>query len=368
MAEQVRLGIIGTGYLAEAALLPAYTTSAPAAVVALCGRNRERAEELAVKYGVPAVFTDYREMYERAGLDGVVVASPDDLHYAMTMDALDRDLHVLCEKPMARTLADAQDMLAKAQKTGVTHMVNFALRAAPAYRYMKELIDEGYLGQPYQCVFSFQADYGRSGEYNWRWDQSRANGILGDLGSHMADLAHWLVGDITSVSALLGAFIPRPGPEGGALVPANDAAALAVRFAGGAQGTLQVSAVAHLGDRGMQQQVILYGAQGTLEADLAFNSGWAAVRGARADEPSIQPLPIPDHLLGPVDRSRPPFDQIVAHMVTQLRTFVDAIVENRPAVPSFADGVKAQAVIEAALRSQETGCAVAIADPSLPRL
>jgi predicted dehydrogenase len=366
MAEQVRLGIVGTSYVAEVGLLPAFGTSAPAAVVALCGRNRERAEELAGKYGVPAVFTDYRAMYERAGLDGVVVATPDDLHHPMTMDALDRGLHVLCEKPLARTLADAQAMLAKAEEVGVTHMVDFSWRAVPTYRYMKELIDEGYLGQPYQCVFSFQADYARSGEYSWRWDQRRANGILGDHGSHMADLACWLVGDIASVSALLGTFIPRQGPDGEAMIPANDAATLALQFTGGAVGMLQVSAVAHLGDRGMQQQIILHGAQGTLEADLAFNSGWA-VRGARADEPHIQPLPIPDRLLGLVDRTQPPFDQLIAHMVTQLRTFVEAIVDDRPAVPSFADGVKAQAVIEAALRSQETGGAVTIADHSLPR-
>jgi predicted dehydrogenase len=171
------------------------------------------------------------------------------------------------------------------------------------------------------------------------------------------------VGDIASVSALLGTFIPRPGSDGGALTPANDAATLALRFAGGAVGTLQVSAVAHLGDRGAQQQVILHGAQGTLEADFTLTSG-VAVRGARAAEPSIQPLPIPDRLLGLVDRTQPPFDQMVTHMVAQLRTFVDAIVDERPAVPSFEDGVKAQAVIDAALRSQATGCAVAIADAS----
>jgi predicted dehydrogenase len=101
----VRLGIIGTSWWADLVLLPALSTYAPAVVVAFCGRNRERAEEMAGKYGVSTVFTDYREMYERAGQAGVVISSPDDLHYAMTMDAFDAGLHVLCEKPMARTLA-----------------------------------------------------------------------------------------------------------------------------------------------------------------------------------------------------------------------------------------------------------------------
>ena len=178
----------------------------------------------------------------------------------------------------------------------------------------------------------------------------------------MADLARWLVGDIASVSALLGTFISRPGPDGGALDPANDAATLALRFANGAQGTIQVSAVAHLGDRGMQQQVILYGAQGTLEADLSFSRGWE-LRGARSDEPQIRLLPIPERIVGQVDPAQPPLDQLIHRAMTQSigpRAFVDAIMEDHPAVPSFADGVKAQAVIEAALRSAETGCAAAV--------
>src|SRR5437763_11417497 len=117
---------------------------------------------------------------------------------------------------MALTLADAQAMLARAEAARVKHMVNFTWRSVPAYQYMKELIGEGYLGRPYQCALSFVADYGRDGEYAWRFDRRRAHGILGDLGSHMADLARWLVGDITNVSALLGTYVPRPGPDGGA--------------------------------------------------------------------------------------------------------------------------------------------------------
>lgn len=362
MVEQVRLGIVGTSWWADMALLPALSAHPRAEVVALCGRTRERAEEMAGKYGVPTVFTDYHEMYERAGLDAAVVASPDDLHYAVTMDALDAGLHVLCEKPMALTLADAQSMLNKAEAANVKHMVNFTQRSVPATQYMKELIDGGYLGQPYECALAFIAGYGRDGEYGWWSDRRRANGVLGDLGSHIADLACWLVGDVAEVSALLDTFIARPGPDGGALDPANDAATLALRFANGAQGTIQVSAVAHLGDRGMQQQVSIYGAQGTLEAEFSFSGGWE-LRGARGGEPQIRPLPIPERIVGQVDPTQPPLDQLIHRWLTQSigpRAFIDAIVEDCPAAPSFADGVKAQAVIEAALRSAGTGCAVAV--------
>ncbi len=179
----------------------------------------------------------------------------------------------------------------------------------------------------------------------------------------MADLAHWRVGDIASVSALLDTFVPRAGPDGGVLDPANNAAMLALRFVGGAQGTIQVSSVAHLGDRAMQQQVVLHGVQGTLEADLNVSRG-AELRGGRSDEPQIGPLPIPERIAGSADDGQSPYEQFMHRLRTQsigARAFVDAIVEDRPAVPSFADGVKAQAVIEAALRSAETGCAVAVA-------
>jgi predicted dehydrogenase len=362
MREQVRLGIIGTSWWSDLAILPALSAHPQAAVVALCGRNRERAEELAGRYGVSAVCTDYREMYKLAGLDGVVVASPDDLHYPMTMDALAAGLHVLCEKPMALTLADAQAMLARAEAAQVRHMVHFTWRALPTLQYMKELIEEGYLGQPYQCTFSFIGDYGRSGEYAWRFDQRRANGILGDLGAHMADFALWLVGDIATVSAQLSSVIPRPGPENGILDPANDVATVALRFVNGALGTIQVSAAAYLGDRGIQQQVVLHGAQGTLETEFTLDRGWE-LRGARSGEPQIRVLPIPERIAGPLDATQTPLGQFWHRAWTQStgpRAFVDSILEDRPSAPSFADGVKAQAIIEAAFRSAGTGGAAAV--------
>jgi predicted dehydrogenase len=362
MADQVRLGVIGTSPYTEGFLLAPLVAHPRADVVALCGRNRERAGTVAGKHGIPAVFTDYREMYARAGLDAVVVASPDDLHRAMTMEALDAGLHVLCEKPMALTLADARTMAARAEATHLKHMVNFSWRTIPEYRYMKELIDEGYIGRPYQCALTFVMSFGRAGDYLWRFDRRRSNGVLGDSASHMGDLAYWLVGDIGAVSALLGTLVVRPGPEGGVLDPANDAATLALRFADGAQGTIQVSYVAHLGDRMLQQRVVIHGEQGTLEADLDASRG-AELRGARGAEPQIKQIPVPERLTGRLESAHSPFEQFLHRAMTQpigARAFVDAIVEDHPAIPSFADGMKAQAVIEAALRSAETGCVVAV--------
>ena len=113
MDGKVRVGVIGTSYFTQMLHLKSLESHPRAEISAICGRNRDRAEELAVEYGIPQVFTDYREMIEQGNLDAVVVAAPDDLHFPMTIAALDAGLHVSCEKPLARTVDHAQQMLDK---------------------------------------------------------------------------------------------------------------------------------------------------------------------------------------------------------------------------------------------------------------
>ncbi|HRW09960.1 MAG TPA: Gfo/Idh/MocA family oxidoreductase, partial [Caldilineaceae bacterium] len=105
MTESVRVGVIGTSWYADMMHLPTLQSHSQAEIAAICGRNREPAEVLAKKYAIPAIYSDYREMIEQGNLDAVVVATPDDLHYPMVMAALDAGLHVICEKPLASTVA-----------------------------------------------------------------------------------------------------------------------------------------------------------------------------------------------------------------------------------------------------------------------
>ena len=125
MAEKVRIGIISTSWWAELMLLPSLKSHTSANVVAVCGRNRERASEIAKKYDVPNVFSDYKEMIDKGELHAVVIASPDDLHYTMTMYALDTGLHILGEKPLAMNAKQARKMYEKAESVGVKHMTHF---------------------------------------------------------------------------------------------------------------------------------------------------------------------------------------------------------------------------------------------------
>jgi predicted dehydrogenase len=295
-------------------------------------------------------------MIELGDLDALIVAAPDDLHYPITMHALDAGLHVLCEKPLAHTAKEAQAMYEKATAAGVKHMTYFTYRWVAPFRYLRELIDQEYLGRCFHCSLRYLGGYGRDGAYGWRFDRQHSDGILGDLGSHMIDLARWYVGDIARVSAHLATYVERPGANGAILDPANDAAVLAVEFANGAHGSIQVSAVAHVGDRGQDYHIVLNGAGGTLEVDFTFTG--TEVRDARQAEEQFRVLPIPDELRGHVDSSAPFFSQITQAFGTEsigTRLFIDAIWENRPVSPSFYDGWKAQEVIEAAIESHRTG-------------
>lgn len=366
MTESVRVGIVGTSWWADFMFLPSLKSHPQAQVVAICGRNRDRAVEIAKKYDIPQVFTDYQAMIAQGDLHALVVVAPDDLHYQITMAALEAGLHVLCEKPLALNLDDARAMYEKAEAMKVKHMIFFTYRWLPHIQYLHQLIEEGYIGRPFHSEFRYLAGYGRGSGYSWRFDGQRANGILGDLGSHMIDLARWCGGEITQVSAQLPTFVERRNSAGGPLAPANDAALLTVEFASGAQGVISISAVAHVADRFMHQSLAFYGADGTLESDFQFAGpmGGARLHGVRQGDDQFQPLPIPAALWGGVDPTQPP-DALLLDLFSKqavgARLFIDAIIGDQPLSPNFYDGFKVQAVIDAAIESQRRDCWVAVA-------
>jgi predicted dehydrogenase len=340
--------------------LPALRSHPQAELAAICGRNQQRAADMAGKYGIASVFTDYNAMIEQAKLDAVIVSVPDDLHYEVTMRALDAKLHVLCEKPFALTAHAARAMYEKAEAVGVKHMVLFTYRWLPFFRYFRDLVDQDIIGRLYHAEFHYVAGYGRRQEYAWRLDRKRANGVLGDLGSHLIDMARWLVGDVTRVSAQLAVCVDRPGPDGGPIDPANDSALLLAEFANGAHGVIQASCVAHLADYGQRQEIRLYGEAGTLEITVAFEGpeAGAVIRAARSRETQLARLTVPDSYWGDVDRSKP-FEVFIQQSVGT-RLFIDAILDNRPIVPGFYEGYQVQRVIDAALASHAAGCVVRI--------
>ena len=362
MSEQVQVGIVGTSGWADTMHLPSLTSHPGASVAAICGRNRERAQEMADKYNVPAVFTDYREMIEKGDLDALVVVTPDDLHYPMTMAALDAGLHVLCEKPMANSVKQAREMLEKAEEADVKHMILFFGRWMPHYRYLHHLIEDGYIGCTFHTHFSLLMGFGRSGDFNWTNDRRRSNGVLAGLGSHMIDMARWFLGDVANVRASLSAFVERKEDDG---FSANDSALLLLEFIDGAQAIIETSNVAQVGDHIIEQHVNLFGEKGTLRLvnnDSGVEAG-VVVRGVRGDGEHWQTFPVPEAYWGEVDRSdfaKAPVPAVFQKQAAGPRLFVDAILEDKPLSPDFYDGFKVQQIIDAALQSAETGRVVTI--------
>jgi len=354
---KVRIGLIGTSWYSDISHLNLLKSHPGAVTAAICGRNRVRAEEMALKYAIPTVYTDYRDMIQHGHLDAVVIATPDDMHYPMVMAALDAGLHVLCEKPLAFNLAQAREMLAKAESAGVKHMVCFTNRWMPQYCYLQRLVAENHIGKVYNASFNFTANYARHAGYHWKWDCQHGLGALGDLGSHMIDMAIWMVGDIARVQASLMVRENKAHPEGKPFKLSNDVVNLTLQFTGGAVGAIYATEVAHLGDRGRVHQLVLHGEKGTLELE----SDWTryTLRGIRDDEKAMQPLAIPENIMQGVDQNTSNweyFTKIFTRQSVSTRLFIDSILADIPITPSFRDGVKVQAVIEAAFESDRTGC------------
>jgi predicted dehydrogenase len=266
-------------------------------------------------------------------------------------------LHVVCEKPLALTVADAREMAEKADAAGVKHMTFFTLRWFQHTQFVKELVDAGRVGNTSHCQISYVHGNGRDPQYRWRMDGDRALGILGDLGSHLIDLARWLNGDIVRVAANLSSFVQHYYDDGRAATPSNDAALLNVEFANGSQGIIHTSAVAYTGGRGLEQHIVMYGDQGTVEADFSFNNfggtdAKMAVRAATLPQGKFEELAIPDHIWGktPRDQGTEAFNLMPAGD----RYFIDCILQDLPVTPSLWEGVATQEVMEAAMTSHRT--------------
>ena len=157
---------------------------------------------MAAEHGISQVYTDYRKMIRSGLVDAVVVITPEAMHHPITMAALEAGLHVMCEKSMALNADQARQMRDAAEASGLVTMVGYIWRWVPPFNYVHHLIEQGYIGHCHHAHFLQQNGGGLDPSYGWRFDPAQGHGMLGDLGSHMIDLARWYVGDIARVSAI----------------------------------------------------------------------------------------------------------------------------------------------------------------------
>jgi len=346
--DPIRVGVIGTGFGASLHL-SALRENPDFVTVAIGSRRPERARAAALDHGIPVHYSDYRELVRDDDVDAVIVASPPHLHHTMSIVALEAGKHVLCEKPMARNLAEARDMLRIAERVGTIAMVNNQLRYLPVRMRIAELIAEGYIGEPHAAsIVVHRSSLNDPHDRPWGWlmEMEKAGGMLGATGAHYLDALRWWFGDVKGVAGAVSTMVRQrrlPDSSAMAKVDADDNFSVILRFANGAIGTIHVTATAgHEGD----EEITLSGSEGTLE----IREG--RLLGARLGEFSLNELPVPDRLLGGLI---PGGHYLVQPTTLLLRAWARAIREGVPASPSFADGVKTQELIDGALRSSQQG-------------
>lgn len=357
--SQVKIGIVGTSWWTDSMYMPALTRHPNAEVRAVVGRNLDHTREFAKRWNVPNAYASLEDLLSDEIVEAVIIASPNKQQYPLAMAAIERGLPVLCEKPLAMNYTEAIHMAEAAEQATVKTMVAFTYRFMPTSRYLKELIEQGYIGKPYHLNMRYYADYARDGKYMWRFDLDESgSGVVGDLGTHWLYLADWFYGEIKTVSALLGYHVSRePRPDGQPYEPADDSAVMMLEFDNGARGVLHLSSLAYEQTPfGQTHQMEFHGSGGTLQSFTDWDKT-QSVSGARDGEGAIHDLPIPDHIWGSArrDNVRNTYKDVFREQDYMARGFVSAIANNTPAEPTFRDGARIQSYLEAALLSAQEG-------------
>ena len=347
----IGVAMIGCGGIALANHLPGFALCGGdrARVVALCDSDPAVLARASAQTEVGTTFTDYRQVLQHPGVDAVVIATPNFTHAPIALAAFGAGKHVLCEKPLAMSRAESVSMLRAAQAAGVRHMTAFTYRFVPAMRYIRHLVASGAIGQPYHFRAQRFQDWG-SRALGWRQVQKLAgSGELGDMLAHRIDFAHLLCGDIASLVADTRRFLDDRGGQPNDL---EDWVALLARFASGATGVLESTKHATgRGESGASRDYCeVNGSDGTLVYLLERPN---EIEVGKRGEAGLRTVSVPDEFLKIPGSPRDPRsgDPLVTFRYDQDVEFLQAIEERRECRPSFADGMKAQAVMDAALQS-----------------
>ena len=348
----LRFALIGTGGIALANHLPGINRCPGAAVTALCDVNPAVVTAASRASGITRTWTDPFALIREADVDAVIIATPNRVHHGIALAAITSGRHVLCEKPLAMSLSEALDMTRSADAAGVRHMTAFTYRFVPAMRYMRHLVTEGYVGPPWHFRAQRFQDWGRRA-LGWRQQASEAGtGEVGDMLSHRIDYGQSLIGPITRVAAQIKrVWDSRTGADGQEY-PSDleDWVGCLATFQGGATGVLESTKLATgRGEGGRSRDYCeVNGPDGTLVFELSEPH---RLRGSRRGAAQLDEIPVPAAFLSdglPLD---PGVDPLTAFRWAQNTEFVAAIREGRPAVPSFRDGARAQAVIDGIMQS-----------------
>lgn len=351
MNDIVRIGMIGAGHIAQS---HAEAWRKEATLTAVASRRIESARSLAERHDIPHVCRDANELLDRDDIDAVGIATTHHLHHPIALAALAAGKSVFCEKPLALNGSQAREMWSDARRREVKTSVQSGIRLFPALRLLARLLREGRAGKIHTFDAHWSFDWARDPRFplTWRFKRTEAGtGALGDLAVYMIDAARWLVGEIGQVNAELATYIPRRPmlasdghfgelrrlhleekldiPRETGPVENDDVCQVLLRFENGARGSIRASRLHQEHSIRVDCERTSYRWQMTGDRRLT----------ERSTEAEYRPVRMPE----------PPGDSTI------VTTFLNNIRRNEDEPPTFRDGLAAQLVIDAAVRSHETG-------------
>ena len=367
--KTLRIGLIGTGFMARAHT-NAYKRVGDffpdlewkPRLKAVCARTPEKVRAFADQWGYESVETDWRTLAARADIDAVDICAPNDTHAEIALAAIAAGKMVLCEKPLARTVAEGAPMVEAVEEAGVKNTVWYNYRRVPSVTLAKQVIDSGKLGQIFHYRANFLQDWTISpdlpqgGEALWRLDVNAAgSGVTGDLLAHCIDTAMWLNGGIADVSAVTETFIKeRVHQETGKVqaVGIDDACIFHCHFDNGSLGVFEATRYARGQKAGYTFEI--NGQHASIRWDLhdqnrlgffdhgddSIVRGWRSIHVSDGDQPYIDRWWVPGLCLG--------YEHTFVH---HMADFLKSLETGESCSPTFREALETQKVCEAVLES-----------------
>ncbi len=386
--QHLNVGMIGGGFMGKAhalayAAMPMFFWPAAAIPVrhTVADVSDELANDAANRLGFAHGVSDWRRVIDNPDIHIVDIVTPNDSHPQIAIAAAQAGKHVICEKPLARTVAEARQMLDAVEAAGVIHMVAFNYRHTPAVALARKFIEEGRIGTILNFRGTYLQDWSAdpNGPLSWRFQKKIAgSGAVGDIATHVIDMARYLVGEIAAVNAVTRTYIKeRPVQNSGidrlgaaqrltgvpkAAVDVDDEVMTLIRFQDGAVGSVEATRNAY--GRNNYLTFEIHGTGGSLhfnyerrdELQVMFADDPADARGFR----TIYTGPAHPHGDGlwPIPALGIGYGET---KIIECHLFMQAIASGRQPSPNFRDGYRTELVAEAILHSGETGAWVEIA-------
>jgi len=371
-SKKIGIGMLGYAFMGKThsfayKIMPHFFWPPPAIpeLITIFGRTESKLKEAAENYGFKNYTTDWKSVIKNNDVDIVDNSLPNDMHEQPSIEAIEAGKHVLCEKPLARNSQEAKLMWKAARKAPVKTMVAFNYRFIPTAIMAREIVKSGRLGRIYHYRARFFTDRLVNPNFplKWRLLKDRAgSGPISDLGSHSIDLARYILGEMTAVSAATRTFInERPllkDPTKKGKVTVEDATAAVVEFENGALGTLEISKFVSgrknfnsfeiNGEKGS----ILFDAEKLNELLFYTTEGDVKILLSDKSQTNIQQLWPTGYMIGYSET-----------YIGEIYHFIDAIVNNKEIKPygaTFEDGYRNSVIVDAILKSAEEGKRITI--------